>query len=522
MDDYPNLYFTIKEENSTEERQTIANRLKRNPIAPSHDTPGDDNADIREMISQNIFDHLVEPYVAKVDACDDQLTKEISAECINVILSQIGLVSVGIGSVRYNIAQTMASLERRFLEMIPSVVSSLYDLSSLLRCIALASGCGIHTRSTPIRGRSADIKLSTITILTSLLEPYHKHSQLLSEKSETTQHFHSSVAMWLSVSLNEVNDGDLLRDVTSILLVLSNFLLGYDSDRSILLMNAVAAFQISTQKCIDYCSGGENEMFLFEMITKCFVDIPDATTLWLETYASLLKQYKVEAPSILMHSANTYSEKLCKCLSLPAKSWSAFQLLMIQAKMRKPTGSCDEVVMSPAFESLVSVWIEKLDEAEATELEDDIRVVSLWLPGTMMALVQRIGQPATLDEYYSDGNLRMGSLLTWILFLEIFDKAGAVDMRNRSSMCSFLQKCNAVRSIMQLALKDANLDVSRKENIFDCIATDGAFDLAEIATLAIFRTIEVSRGKVKGLDIENDMILPTSIPVFTNTCKDMV
>ena len=86
MDDYPNLYFTIKEENSTEERQTIANRLKRNPIAPSHDTPGDDNADIREMISRNIFDHLVEPYVAKVDACDDQLTKEISAECINVVM----------------------------------------------------------------------------------------------------------------------------------------------------------------------------------------------------------------------------------------------------------------------------------------------------------------------------------------------------------------------------------------------------------------------------------------------------
>ena len=499
-DDFPNLYFTIREENSSEERQTIANRLKRYSIAPSYAASCNDDTEIREIISRDIFDRLIQPYVAKVDVRDDLLKKEISSECINVILSQIGLVSIGIGSVRYDIAQTMASLERRFAEMIPNASQSLCELSSLLRCIALASGYGLLTKAAPQRDRLADIRLQTNTILASLLELYDEYGQLLNDKSKITQYFHSSVAMWLTVSLDEVNDGDLLRNVTSILLVLCN---ECDADSWILLMNAVVAFQSSTKKCIDYDSGAVSEALLFEMITKCFVDIPDATTLWLDTYASILNHFRTEAPAVLLQSAKTYSDELFICLTKPIKSWSAFQLLLVQAKTQKPTGSSDELIISAATESFLSLWKEKLDEAEATELEDDVRIASFWLPEAMMVFIQNIS--TTSDESDTD-NMRMGSLLSWILFLEIFDKAGAVDMRNRSSMCSFLLKSNAVGSIMHLALKDANLDVSRKVNIFDCIASERPFDIEEIATLVIFRTIEVRYTKVESFDREKEMI----------------
>jgi hypothetical protein len=91
--------------------------------------------------------------------------------------------------------------------------------------------------------------------------------------------------------------------------------------------------------------------------------------------------------------------------------------------------------------------------------------------------------------------LEMSYLLSWILFIEIFDKSGAVDMRNRSSMCILMQKSNVISAIMDIALKEANLEMSRKENIFDCIScTDerDMFVLKEVATLAVYRTIEVS------------------------------
>jgi hypothetical protein len=45
---------------------------------------------------------------------------------------------------------------------------------------------------------------------------------------------------------------------------------------------------------------------------------------------------------------------------------------------------------------------------------------------------------------------------------------------------------------MNLSLQEADLDVGRKENIFECISLDcnSDFVLKEVATLSVFRTIE--------------------------------
>jgi hypothetical protein len=71
-------------------------------------------------------------------------------------------------------------------------------------------------------------------------------------------------------------------------------------------------------------------------------------------------------------------------------------------------------------------------------------------------------------------------------------------------MCAYLQKNNTINAIMGLALNEANLDMGRKDDIFDCICLDGngSFEPKELATLVVFRTIEVSH-------IQSDITLTT-------------
>jgi hypothetical protein len=516
-DDFPNLYFTIKEENASEERQTVSSRLKRNPVAPTEAPLTEEDKSMRDQTARHIMDRLVKPFVSKLNFHQDFcLQNEISAECINIIISQIGLVSVGIGSVRYEIIQTVSSLESCLLNKLSG--DDVNQASSPLRCLSLALGFGLCTSVPPLGKNLTDLKLPLEGLFKALMEYYDKHSQPITKQSPSQQSFHASVAMWLTVIMKELKDGDALRRLSGSILALSEtLLLDHDAGNSILVMKVVGAFQASTRKCIDYSSAAsDNEKCLFEAITKCFIDIQDTTDMWMDEYASVMKYYMKEVPEIVLHTVSTFPGNLCECLKLPTKRWCAFQLLMLHAKTYKPSGSSDDVILSSTAESLLSQWKQNLDEEEASELEDDVRVVVLWLSEAMEHLVLR------LDQTTEDNDSQMTSLLSWILFLEIFDNAGAVDMRNRSSMCAFLQKAKSVSAMMDLALKEANLDIGRKQNVFECISDESqGFALTELATLALFRTIEVSVSQSQFVLANNKSLLTTnshqSVPTLAKT-----
>ena len=86
----------------------------------------------------------------------------------------------------------------------------------------------------------------------------------------------------------------------------------------------------------------------------------------------------------------------------------------------------------------------------------------------------------------------MGALLSWITSLEILDVGGSVDMRNRSHISSFIQKTGALGFIMNLASEEADLTISRSEDIFACTTLDGEkdFTIEKVATLAVFKAVE--------------------------------
>lgn len=109
-DDYPNLYFTVKEEGSSKERQTVAGRLRR-AAAPSSGrtreaSPHGEDEARRERVGQRIADELVVPFLTA-----SGIRGEIAAEAASVVVSQCGLVSSGLGSVRYDVYRALTAAE---------------------------------------------------------------------------------------------------------------------------------------------------------------------------------------------------------------------------------------------------------------------------------------------------------------------------------------------------------------------------------------------------------------------------
>lgn len=506
-DDFPNLYFTIKD--NVAERQTVASRLKKQPKnkKPVTKPPlGEDNIVRRERMGRYVVQHLVIPYIARLqfDKFDAILTNEASAECINIVVSQCGFISVGIGSVRYDIFQTVSSVQSVFCDTISTTEPDLHKLQSVLRCLTLAFGGSGFTVPSAIN-RSL-LKIDVSASLNGLLNLYENLSWVETQTSDPFMPFHLSVATWISVAIGAVDDGDTLTRLSAMLHKLCSILLPCNSEdlavSSLHTMNAIAAFQTVCRTCMDYSSiDNEDEAQVLVKATESFVDISsdalqpdeDNTSLWMETFTSLLTQNLARSPALLLPATFSCVDGLYDSLFEPTKRWCAFQLLNLPAKDSAPLQAEGDAVIPTAIEMLLPEWKKTMDEEEGIELEDDVLVSSSWLPEKLMVLLQTIGAASSYgkDEYESEEQV-MGNILAWMLCLETLDTAGSVDMRNRSSISAFIQNTKAIGRIMISALHNADLDISRNVNIFRCIDVDreSSFILQMVATLAVFRTVE--------------------------------
>jgi hypothetical protein len=161
------------------------------------------------------------------------------------------------------------------------------------------------------------------------------------------------------------------------------------------------------------------------------------------------------------------------------------------AKDTKPLQSGDDsIIIPPESEEQLLVWKKALDEDDAIELEEDLVVTASWLPGRIMSLLQKMGNG--FDGVDDPKVLATGDLLAWVITLDILDVAGSADTRNRSHISSFIHKTESLGHIMKLALKEADLDVGRNEDIFACVDTDCSDDflIEQLAMLVVFRTVE--------------------------------
>ncbi|KAL9186973.1 hypothetical protein ACHAXT_010693 [Thalassiosira profunda] len=495
-DDFPNLYFTIKEESTHNERQTVAGRLKRNASPSGNDVAASSDPDDlarRDRLGRCIAERLVKPFLGSMfedGACSTK--REASAEAMNIVISQIGLVDQGIGSVRYEIFQAILAWQRELCENLtpsgPSVEKpSLAKCIPLLRSLSLALGYGVATA--PSKGSVHLFKMDASESISKLAELYDDASWVEAQTADrASEAFHSSVLMWIAVA-----DSGSTKHV-HLLRTLTNIVSPCESPEL-----AIISYQIMRVLLSSSDSGdNDDEKSVLSELTQCFVK-DGKEGLWMESFSSLLYKYQ-DSPIMLLPAATSASNELCNCLCDPDKRWCAFQLLHLFAKDSQPLQSGDDVVVPYDTERQLALWTEAMEDEEASELEEDVRVASKWLPERLMSLLHSIGSDSASGPGAEDQ--MMGNLLLWIVFLDVLDSAGSVDMRNRGAISSFAKKTNALGCVMTLALAEADLEVSRNENVFSCIDWEGDrlsrdFLLQKVATLAVFRTVEVLPTHVK-------------------------
>lgn len=139
-------------------------------------------------------------------------------------------------------------------------------------------------------------------------------------------------------------------------------------------------------------------------------------------------------------------------------------------------------------------WKANLDSEEAEELQDDATVSSKWLPQCLMNLVGDWSEMSDEDRAAEDEDESVGKLLSWLACLNFLDNAAAVDIRNRSAITSYFDQASAVAEVLATATRHANLTDNKAAAWMSCLDSmngqDDPLTLSDVATLAVFRTIE--------------------------------
>ena len=506
-DDFPNLYFTIREEDTIIERQTVASRLQWNiSTTKRHEVllPDEYNDvyDRRELVGRCIVDKLVTPFFGlnEEDAAA-RARAEGAAESINVIVSQCGLTSSGISSIRYEIFHTVSSIEQDLSYVLSTPEHFIEKCIRLLRCLSLAMGYGIFSASSP--NNLLALKIESLESITKILDLYDKQAWIDVQKADPMESFHTSVLMWIATSVSTVTDKGILRRVFVTIHTISCILIPIGSlfsmRNSLHILNAALALRVTANHCLGFSSfDNDDEKNVLCKLTYFFIEVSpsDCNEYWIKTFSSLLEQTYKHAKGTILSVVASFSNMLCDCLFDPVKRWCAFRLLRILTDTDNDHSLQGDYVIPPEIEQQLFVWKKELEEEEAVELFEDVSASLQWLPLRMMILLQNIKNCPSSTE----SNLQvllMGKLLLWITLLDILEVAGFVDMRNRSHINSYIRKTNSLGYIMNLALEEAMLDIDPSVNIFLCLDREADFLLQEVATLAVFRTVETLPTLVK-------------------------
>eukprot|EP00986_Skeletonema_menzelii_P010399 scaffold5067_cov161-Skeletonema_menzelii.AAC.11 len=495
LDDFPDLYYTIKVDESNTEKQTVAKKLKRYPSPQINERleslEANDDSAISDRLGRCIVTKLLQP--------NDIGTNEMAAECINIITSQCGFAALGVGSVKYDVFKMVSSIESLLCDTLtaPANELSFVKCIPLLRSLSLSMGYGIYT--IPSWKNVAALKLDPSGSIIKILDLYGNPGWIADQLTCPMQPFHASVTMWLTVALYTIKDEETYRRLLATFRLLGEFLLKNDDSvsNSIHILNAAASVQAAS---IDFTNPAlvesEDEKQVLLQLTRCFVDSHrSVSSAWAEKFSSLLRTKGKKFRSMFMEAAKSCSNELVDCLFSPQKRWCAFQILDAFASgADEDSLETDDSIVQQQF----AAWKISMDDEEAVELEEDLRTTASWLPAKLMSLLKSIGECASSIEH-EDKDPLLGNLLAWITCLNIMDTAGSADMRNRSAVGAFIKKTNALGVIMEIALSETDLGTGDKEDIFACTELDASADFVtdEVALLVLFRTVEALPTLVK-------------------------
>ena len=355
----------------------------------------------------------------------------------------------------------------------------------------------------------------TIDAILGLFEDHGDRTIRWSSASETIDLLFPAVLTFLIVSVRTISNGDKFRAVMRALDAISGCFLDREEGAAevplgdlLAIMKAFQSAQEAAHGCIDYSSADEDaEWNILSRLVGCLIHLRDdsvhggdlkddfaADSLWLEPFVSLVKTNSVTNKKHLILGAKKHCKGLCGTLFSANKRWCGFQLLSLLAsegmEFHPEESSSQEDIKRRAR---MSSWKSRLEAEEAEELEEDFEVASRRLPRHLMDKVEELAEMDEQEHSNESEPDLVGRVLAWLICLDFLNGAAAVDIRNRSSISSYLDKTKAVGEVMLSALQYASLGDKNGGDWISCTNIENNANLMRLpalSTLTVFRTIE--------------------------------
>ena len=515
-DDLPNLYFSIKQRLDSEDiktKQTVGSRLKklqyskgRNKVVPSP-LPGT----LIPRLEEAMILKLVKPFITG----SKEFARGIAAEILNSTVSHCGFQGKsGIGSTRFYAFQILSSMEQELLAMLTGTEVDFSVVGLRLECLATVLGYGTVT----VRSQyNCEIfKYNGQSLINAMKEAFGEDNSAMEGSSLCY-----GMMMWLGASsqviMSEENASYLwetMETITSLIvgepLPLKSPLLileGIDDMKKAMAPIATAT-KAATLASVQTCVANVCELFMnsddsfseSHHVGEYFIDDNLISEKWNEPYwfrafrRFVVKEIQNDS-DVLSHLAGSHTEDLMQCLSSPLKQWISFHILHASASKSGMLYADEDVELSDETNDKLDSWLEGLDEEEAKEIEDDTMTSAQWLPQRLMTSLETWREQSLVrnDYHGRDEHAFTTRILEWLLSLEYLDAAGAVDMRNRAHITSYIAKTGAIKEVFDIAMLFSELEKQEQTDLFKCISIDAeneSFSLSQLCTLAIFRTIE--------------------------------
>ncbi|GKY91679.1 hypothetical protein MPSEU_000139700 [Mayamaea pseudoterrestris] len=477
-------YFSIKL--GSQERQTVAERLRYKPSVPS--TLKDDHTGMLESLRNSLLQLIRSLFDLKTPA-------PLVGELINVLCNVVGLDNArGIGSDHYALVSLTASIEA---EIRTSLEQKRVDgLSSALWTVACARGFGINVPSTG--SFSCTLPFDPKQTATALSRFYDGCG------TDVPLALDEAVVAWFSTALRAVaNDEDVLPMILDLLfsraLIVAEQcnISGFSHQDAIVTSALLAALEYAhrTNTNLDNSAAIAFRKWIcnFAMHWESGTVAPT----WIEysDFPAIVKlvQESVFIQEFVLRSFESSTlELLSAALFCQRKRHFSFMLLQLAGRSGKPY--FEDIPFTSETLSHLQEWTHGFEPEEAEVVEEDVEIVSRWLPRRFMIEIEHWGAEIFED---TDDQTTVARLLMWICVLLHVDVCSLKGFRFRPAFLSYLSESGAVYAALNLAVLNdeaINNDSKIAPALLDVdvlLLDPTLFQVTKLASLVLLQTIDV-------------------------------
>jgi hypothetical protein len=486
----------VERDGNQQERQTVIERLRRKqhyvrPILSS--SVPEEEWSTRASIREAIWNRMLSQ--------NSSATTNLPTLCelVHVVISQIGVGKArGIGSSHYDMHRFVMAVEHR-IDISSDMVAPVTGKN--LWSLALALGLGLNTPGASPSSTVDHLRFDALPLIGKLTE-YYK------DRNIGDNHDLDCGAMAFlvvaGVSLGQYPPMPIHPLV--LLIELASHVLKRVEEGKLTGGAAIAcrALYEGVQRpfpaTMDISTISVARANAFSSLIAVFsLHFPSTTSFVQLTFLPQLVRLALHDETIrksLGDAAGSANLKaLCKSLFDPEKRYVAFLLLDFLARREMPLQQNDHVAIANSTKYRLKSWIGGMEEEEAAIVEEDVFIVAEWVPPDIMDEIESWEDAGYEME---DEAVIVGRLLTWFCFLRFVDASTPVDFRNRPAFVSYLGKCGAANSILNLGVLHNEIINDQKRNVTPKLLEAGDLllgecfrDVTQLATLSLFRTVEV-------------------------------